>query len=812
VDIWGWVRETAQELHERGDVRLAQAFYQLPEDCNEGRHQQVDGQVPEALASARALGLPWVEVFLRHWHLQSRVAKRREGEVALGEAVALLEFAHREDTAGCPQSVCAVQDFVIYHGAVDGPGYVPERLAVLTETLERIDPSWSCFDCLTTEYADALVDDGRTKDALEYLREQRARIRAAGGSIQLSRTTQEAGLLRRLGRLTEALELLDRAEAQPDPRDGDDDRLDRRCWRALILADLGRLDEARAVLPPTEAVDDRPSHYQTWADAALLLVEGGAMPNDWVLGRHLSAWVSYLGKVGSHWHHLELALVAGRLATARTARWLAGQLLDQAEQALAKLRRPELIEGKVAALRAAVAALPPVTLPVPAEALAEHLRADERPDPEVHADLLRAAVDAAPDDRLLSSGLGHVMAVLGYPNRAAALLQERVARDPEDSAALELIQALLEAGDDEGVERLATTLEERNPVVSHWALARLHAARDRWRECAERCAMVVALDDGAIGARMLWARALRELGDFPGAQARGQEALERAGEDDERRSAIYWQLVVDASGSGDWATVRQAASRLGMELEQGDGPIDERWGLVRLAFGGPGSQRAQRLAVRTGPATARLLSVARPGTPHNFGDLVLFLPEPLEPPAEPAASAPDGNGDAEQPRPERPLLFPVITTLEAGGFTSHILDGADPGEERWHAFADALRERGYGIWVYSDDSYVLNPVEDRGGEAAATADGEAGGGAIGAHEGYAQSGAAGDADGARLPAALPGVYAGLAVPPDVSPQAADALLTELTSDWPHPMTWLDLATAAGADLGPHHAAIKRYAL
>jgi hypothetical protein len=41
---------------------------------------------------------------------------------------------------------------------------------------------------------------------------------------------------------------------------------------------------------------------------------------------------------------------------------------------------------------------------------------------------------------------------------------------------------------------------------------------------------------------------------------------------------------------------------------------------------------------------------------------------------------------------------------------------------------------------------------------------------------------------------------------------ADALLTELTTGWPHPMTWLDLATAAGADLGPHHAAIKRYAL
>ena len=783
MNIWDWVHDVARSLQDSGETRLANALFQVPEDGNESRHDQVDGLVPEALATARALRLPWVELYLRHWHLQSRVARRRQGEVALGEAVALLEFAHREETAGCPQSVCAVQDFVICHGAVDGPGYVPERLAVLTETLGRIDPSWTCYDCLTTEYADALLDDGRAQDALAYLREQHARIKAAGGSVQRSRVTEEAGLLHRLGRLDEALGLLERADARPDPRDGEDDVLDRRCWRALVLAELGRVGDARAALPPVGDIGDRPFMYQTWADAALRLAEAGAMPNDWALGRHLTAWVGYLGKVGAHWHHLELALTAGRLATAREARWVAGQLLDQAAQALATLRRPELIEGELAALRGAVSGLPPVTLPVQPEALLDHLHAVERSDPEVHADLLLAALDAAPGDPGLADHLARVMTALGFPGQSAALLQRRVARDPADPAVFQLIQALLEAADDEGLERLATALAETNPTASHWTRARLHAARGRWPECADRCADVVALDDGAIGARGLWAHALREQGDFAGAQAKAREALERLPDGDERKPDLLWRLVVDGTGNGDWATVRDAATQLGMELDQGDEPIDEPWGVVRLAFSGAGGRQAQRVAVRTGPATARIISVAQPGDPHNYGDLVLFLPEPLDPPVPVDAPAnPDDDPDGDdQPRRASPLRFPAITTLEPGRFTSYVIDGADPGEERWHAFADALHERGYGVWVYSDESYVLHPDRDGAG-------------------------------GERLPEALPGVYGAVAVPPAVSPREADALLRELTAAWPHPLSWLDLATAAGADVERHRATIERYGL
>jgi hypothetical protein len=64
---------------------------------------------------------------------------------ALGEAVALFERAHREDTLECPQSICVTQDLAACYGNIDGPGWVPERIEVCDETLGRIDPELGLF-------------------------------------------------------------------------------------------------------------------------------------------------------------------------------------------------------------------------------------------------------------------------------------------------------------------------------------------------------------------------------------------------------------------------------------------------------------------------------------------------------------------------------------------------------------------------------------------------------------------------------------------------------------------------------------------
>ncbi|MFD0571501.1 hypothetical protein ACFQ0T_22710 [Kitasatospora gansuensis] len=209
TDIWAWVHDNHARLVESGQHRLADALAEIAGHAVEGRNEQLDAVFPEALAAARALDLPWVEVFLRHWRLQNLLNKRHQGEAALEEAVSLLEFAHRPETESCPQSVCAVQDFTICHANIDGPGYVPERLAVLEETLARVEPARACFDCLSREYADTLEDDGRAEAALAHLDRAQARILAAAsrshwpsGTAGPPRCTGSAGRRKRWTRTT----------------------------------------------------------------------------------------------------------------------------------------------------------------------------------------------------------------------------------------------------------------------------------------------------------------------------------------------------------------------------------------------------------------------------------------------------------------------------------------------------------------------------------------------------------------------------------------------------------------------------------
>src|SRR5690348_12628524 len=135
MDIWEWVERARQEAEDAGNLRLATLIERIPYYVTDDEHAQLDAVFPEALALAREAKNPWLEVFFRHWNLQSRILHRVQVSEWIGEAVHLLEFAHREETKGCPQSVCATQDLANCYGHMDGPGYVPERLAVAAETL-----------------------------------------------------------------------------------------------------------------------------------------------------------------------------------------------------------------------------------------------------------------------------------------------------------------------------------------------------------------------------------------------------------------------------------------------------------------------------------------------------------------------------------------------------------------------------------------------------------------------------------------------------------------------------------------------------
>ena len=204
MDIWRWVSNTRRKLRDSGHTRLAELMNELPSLVVDDQHARVDALVPEALALARAAREPWVEVFIRHWALQSQVLHRYEARERLAEAVSLLDFANRPETQGCPQSVCVTQDLATCYACADGPGYVKERLEVAAQTLARIDPTWPCYECISEEYASALQDDERHEEMLEWLQGQADRAVAAGVSNASRYVLKRAPSLVALGRSEEA--------------------------------------------------------------------------------------------------------------------------------------------------------------------------------------------------------------------------------------------------------------------------------------------------------------------------------------------------------------------------------------------------------------------------------------------------------------------------------------------------------------------------------------------------------------------------------------------------------------------------------
>ncbi|MFF4813025.1 hypothetical protein ACFY2K_00425 [Kitasatospora sp. NPDC001309] len=783
TDIWAWVRDTHQQLREAGHARLADAMYELPEHATEGRNEQLDAVFPEAVASARALGLPWVEVYLRHWRMQNLLNKRQQGESVMPEAVDLLEFAHREETVGCPQSVCVVQDFAICHARVDGPGYVAERLEVVGETLERIEPGRACFDCLSREYSDALEDDGRAADALAHLDTASARMQAAGQQVSLRFHRARAGTLHLLGRHEEVLTLLDTTDRTARARGEELDESDRR-WgdllRARALASLGRTPEALALLPARAEAERHADLRETWTRTVELLVAAGAWENDAELGAVLAGWVGYLDATGSHRPCVDLLLAAGRLALARGARTVALTLAATGERKLARLRRTEGVAGEVAALRAAAEALPVPELPVPPGELAAYLAEAEVPV-EPGADLLAVALERYRGEPAGATGLAVPLATvlggLGHARAAADLLWQRLDVDPGSEHLVGTLgQLLIEAGDAEGIRRLADRLAATAPADAHWIRARWAAAEGRWAEVLEQCGAILALEANRINTRRLAAAAATELGDHATAQRLYQELLEHAlsaeeaGEEQLHRTVQepdLWHLVTAATANRDWAVVRSTGARIGIEFDEPEGPVDEEWQLVTVRATRTNGSTADLPAVRTGPATARILPVLGDDLTLNHGDVVVFAPALLE--APPAEDAPEPERANWRP------VFALLTLLDPAGFTTYWIDGAWPGDEAWSGFRDDLRAAGYAVWAYSGEQYrITDPTEDDG--------------------------------------SLPGVYAALGVPPTASAQAADALLHELTAGWAHPLAWLDLADAAGADLGRHAGIVERYDL
>jgi tetratricopeptide (TPR) repeat protein len=767
MDLWRWFSQECERLEESGHAAAAETLTSLVEAMTEADHDRVDAVFPEALQIARALGNPWLEIFARHWNLQSRVFGRLHGTSALGEAVALVELAHRPGTHDCPQAVCAVQDLAACYRNVDGPGYAEERLEVTRETLARIDPSWPCYRCVGSQHAEALEDLGRRDDAARFLADNRARALAARDELGDRATDTE--ILIRMGRADEAMALIDGW----DPT-GKADRDAVAIQRARTLALLGRFDDAMASLPALGEIEATPGQYERWVDGAARLIAAGRMPNDAAWGRTVRRFVARARRDGAQFPAFTLAARGVEFAIDRGASAVAARDLEVLRRIQRERRFPEraqpVIDRLAEQLAARIAPAPPPDAGFADEAaVLAALEAGAAGDPEARLAALESARARWPDAGRVALALAQTLLGLGFDEDAESVLRAHLARHPQEFAAASLLgELLLRARRDAELEALAAPmLDGPAPSDGHFLLGRLAFARRRLARAVEHFAHVLEHHPDAITTRAMWANAARQLGDFPAMLARLDELVERIPEE----QSLHWDRMVAATLTGDWDKVRASAAAVGMELE-GTGPIDLPGPLCRIRFQDDRHGSPDRWAVRNGPVTARIIEPVPEPAPQHYDAIVVFDAAPLDVPPDDDDDDDDDDSPASEDGEERPATFAAVAVLRPGGYRTFIIDGPHPGEAAWQQLVDRLGDLGCRVRVQSGEHYRL---------------------------------LAGQAE-------LPGIYALVSIPSATAPADVHAALAAQANDHAFPLTWADLAAAAddAAAAAAHRARLERY--
>lgn len=743
MDIWKWVNQLQEELERNGNERLAALIDEIPRLVTNDEHAQVDAMVPEAISSSRQLKLPWLEIYFRHWYMQSRVSNRNEGHSALGEAVGAVEFAHREGNRECPQAVCSVHDLSICYGVIDGPGFAEERKKVVEETLARIDPSWPCFDCISGEYASVLHDQDLYEEGLAFVDKQislrrKAKVRDDSRNLEASRIDH----LIELGRCEEALVQIDRL--QKNSQDERDRWISFQLDKTVALCHLQRWEEAKEALPAWGHIADTAGFYPAWSEAVQRLVEGKVYPNTWELSKTFSKLIGTLSKQGAVRSAFEIAETQAELALARGGFFVAEQAIKKMESLLPLLHRPLDAPGKIDALRAKMRESGPVQLdgfPETPQALLDGLGTD----PEQEWARIERGLNEWPHEQRLVLYGSNALRALGFEEEAETLLRGHLQRYPDAKEVALALGELLQGSPD--THRLLQFCDEqiRHPspeikAVGHLGRALWLQREKKWAESNEHLQKALEYAPDSQNSRLIFADNAIALKQWAVALAKLDEAVALGAEP----GGVDWLRMVVATILGKWDVVRASCSRLDIPLNTTEGPIVEDWGGCRIQFGAEQNSPVY-YAQRTGPVTARILQVAHPEQPQHFGEEVVFSARPLND----APSAGEEEGHL--------YLYPHIEVLRGNDVIAFDLDGVHPGESELARLTDLLVSFGGTLQVRSNEQYKVFFNEDE----------------------------------------LDGFYAYACISKEVDLRVVYLALEKLCAPWTHPLVFVRIARCVG---------------
>jgi len=768
MDTWAWFTSYSKEMRDAGQGYIPDLIDDFSDSLLHLQMEKANALLPEMKALNQVAKNPWLEIFIGHWEMRHRLTNYSEGDKVLPEVVALFEKAHREETMDCPQSICVTQDLSACYENIDAPGWAAERMAVCDETISRIDPTWSCFQCLSTEYADALKDSSRTELALEYIDKQIAAVHASGEENIEALQSTRADLLISLKRFDEALALVEELAEENDYWRRD--QISYLLKKLYIMALTGKDDEVWEQLPGWSNIT--PYSWGEWLKIVFVLISRTPERNTWRLAKIIQQVMEQRSQAGAHRKVVDLAKVQIQLALERESIWVAKRAFKLAQRHIPKLRALlgvdleylELSE-KIAAKEAELALRAPV-------GIVENTDEEAGPNPEEDAEAFRRAYLQAPDDAELLQKLVDALNACNAQEEATDLLHHYVVRHLKDDENLcfSLLDLLIVKEDFDAVEQLARQYDDAGiEPLALWFRIKIANKQEEWVQVE---AIGQKLQQHEIGREWVgtyqmcaWAAQKQDAFDRRLEYLQQLLALESRRELDIRNT--QWDIMSAASILQEWGIVRQVAADLGIELTEGEGFIEEDWGLVRLHFRENYESRYY-YARLIGPVTARVIEPAhRTEYPQHVGEVMVFDAERLNTPPE-----------DEEERKNFIALYNVLSSIVPTEYgESWFCDGAWPGEEKLTAFRDALHEMQWHYWSNAPEDYEVTDT----------------------HQGE-------DAQ------PMQGIYFMISAPNSVPKADIDKTLTRLTADWEHLLCWWELAQAAGANEDKHRAIAERYCL
>lgn len=775
MNIWNWVTNLQNDLHEAGQTHNARIIDDLSSYIADHEVTKADALLPEVKALANTLNNPWLSVYTGHWQMRNSLGNKGEGESALSEAVRLFELAHREDTQDCPQSICITQDLAACYRNIDGAGWADDIISVCDETLSRIDPSWGCYVCINAEKALAYIDkkdfatarqimDNLCNDlAKEGEDDNKAGINSQYNKIDLAQGNYEA-----------VLERIEQDENQHrDYQEWKNISQPRTIQKVNALSRLGRHEEAWDALPVLNSIPI--GDVNEWLDAIYPTLMQDANYNTWHMAQHIKPALMNLSEHGSHRLTINMAVQCARLAIARQAQFIAHHYALIAQSHLPKLKTDAGATAQVQQLIQDIENMTITPMPVAADELIAWLTDTENDisnrSPEADLQWLIQALDEQPNDADLVSWTADALYACGLNDDAYQLLWQFVQDHPQHESQMQfiLLDKLIsqpfthqtETRTQARIDALCALYKDIDPAFMHWGQARLANQQDDHAKTEAECRQLLTIKPDVRNAKSLLAHSLMQ-------QKRFSEAAEyhlALYEMDTEHNDHAWDYMTAVSSANQWQQLYDMAQRLGLDMDVTDDlnkMPEENWGRIIIRCI-QDHQIVDYYAQRLGPVHAKIIENASPKLPQMVDNIITFDGQSLYP-------EPENEEEAQNFIP----TYQVVHTLQVGNYgKSWGLDGVAPTEEQWNAFRYECMARDYRIWWHSLDYQVTDSVTD---------------------------------------IKYDGMFATIAVPQSTPISELMAFVKTQTDTWEHPICYYDLAKQAEEDLTAQISIIERYDL